>query len=102
MGSEIHINPDRIAKHGKELETDIAPKLEAVRKTLNGDGVYNLEGGDFSITCTMAAMAYPGALQFMFEDMETHVQMVQGFARGVGTTAKNYQSSEDASTVKKV
>ncbi|HEV7935730.1 MAG TPA: hypothetical protein VGP70_25875 [Actinomadura sp.] len=100
MGTDLHINSQRIAKHGDELKNDIAPKIEKVRETLNADNIYNLEGGDFSITCTMASMAYPGALQFVFEDMETHKQMMDGFVNGIGTTAKTYQAAEDANKVK--
>ncbi|GLW65242.1 hypothetical protein Arub01_34860 [Actinomadura rubrobrunea] len=101
MQLTLDINPQRIAQHGKELRSDIIPALEKVTETLNADGVYNLEGGSFSITMTMAAMAYPGALQFAFEDLRTHREMLDRFASGIETTAKNYQAAEENSTVKK-
>lgn len=102
MGNGLEINPDRIAKHGKEIKEQITPALEKIAETLNADNVYNLEGGSFSITMTMAGMAYPGAVQWAFEDIRTHLEMLQGFAQGIETTAKNYDGAETSSTVKTV
>jgi hypothetical protein len=100
VGEQVVFTAGNIKKHADELRKDIAPKLEEIRTTLN-DGA-TIEGGDFSITGTMCSMAYPGALQFAFEDMETHKKMIEDFADKVETTAKNYEGSEQASTLKKV
>jgi hypothetical protein len=100
VSNQINFISSGITKHADELRKNIAPKIEEVRTTLN-DGA-TIEGGDFSITGTMASMGYPGALQFAFEDMATHKEMIDGFAQGVETTAKNYQGSDDASTLKSV
>jgi hypothetical protein len=89
-----------IKKHADELRKDIAPKFEEVRATLN-DGA-TIEGGDFSITGTLASVAYPGALQFAFQDMETHKKMIDDFADKIETGAKNYEGSEQANTLKKL
>lgn len=89
-----------IRKHAEELRKDIAPKFEEIRTTLN-DGA-TIEGGDFSITGTMCSMAYPGALQFAFEDMETHKKMIEDFAEKVETGAMNFAGAEQASTLKQV
>lgn len=99
MSDEIRIHSERIKKHGRDLTTQIVPQIEKARSTLND---INLEGGDFSITGTAASMAYPGALQFAFEDLKTHEDMVKGFAQTVGTSATNWKSAEDHSTVKQV
>ena len=99
MGEQVVFTAGNIKKHADELRKDIAPKFEEIRTTLN-DGA-TIEGGDFSITGTMCSMAYPGALQFAFEDMETHKKMIEDFAGKVETTAKNYAGSEQASTLKK-
>jgi hypothetical protein len=100
MSGEIRFNPDRIRKHAAELTTDIAPKIEAARTKLNADAM--IEGGDFSITGNMASMAYPGALQWAFEDLATHKQMLDEYAKNVETSAKLYQTAEERSTVKQV
>jgi hypothetical protein len=100
VGDQINFLSSGIKKHAEELRKDIAPAFEEVKNALNDSGT--IEGGDFSITGTMASMAYPGALQFAFEDMTTHAKMIEDFADGVETTAKNYQGSEDANTLKQV
>src|SRR5512139_3192333 len=97
MGGQIQVNPGRIAKHGQDIKGDITKQLTNARQTLNTGGTS--EGGDVSITGTMAGMAYPMALKFAYEDLETHLQMLDGFAKGIDTTVKNYQASEDASTI---
>jgi hypothetical protein len=100
MSGEIRFNPDRIKKHAEELRKDIAPKIEEARTKLNDEAM--VEGGDFSITGNMASMAYPGALQFAFEDLTTHQEMLDEFAKNIETSAKNYQAAEQHSTVKQV
>jgi hypothetical protein len=100
MSGEIRFSPDRIRKHATELTKDIVPKLEAARAKLNTDAM--IEGGDFSITGNMASMAYPGALQWAFEDLATHQRMLGEYAKNIETSAKLYQTAEERSTVKKV
>jgi hypothetical protein len=98
MSGEIKFNPDRMRKHADELTKDMVPKLEQARTKLNTDTM--IEGGDFSITGNMASMAYPGALQFAFEDLDTHKQMLSDQATNIQTAAKNYQAAEQASSVR--
>jgi hypothetical protein len=95
----IEINPSRLKRHAEELNNHIVPEVEKARDTLNS---INLEGGDFSITGNACAMAYPGALQFAFDDLKTHEEVIQGFAQTIETTAKNWESAEQYSTVKQV
>lgn len=100
MSGEIRFDPDRIRKHADELNKDFVPKLENARTKLNTDAM--IEGGDFSITGTAAGMAYPGALQFAFEDLATHEKMLGQYATNIESTAKTYQSAEEHSTVQQV
>jgi hypothetical protein len=99
MSNEAYYNPSGIKKHADELRKNIAPKFEEIRTTLNSSG--KIEGGDFSITGTLASVAYPGALQFAFQDMETHGKMIEDFAGKVETTAKTYQAAEEANTLRR-
>ncbi|MBO2454296.1 hypothetical protein J4573_44925 [Actinomadura barringtoniae] len=100
MGNIIQVNPERIEQHGKDIDSNITPELEKVgSETLGGDGVYNLEGGSFSVTCTAASVTYPGAIQFAFQDLRTHLEMLKHFGEGIATTAKNYTAAEQASVV---
>ncbi|TNY35855.1 hypothetical protein [Thermomonospora catenispora] len=100
MGKGIEVNRTHIAKHGRDIETNVKPHLSTAREELNSGGT--IEGGDFSITCTMAAMTYPTALQFAYEDLNTHLQMLDGLVKGIETTVKNYQSAEEHSTIRRV
>lgn len=100
MSGEIKFNPDRMRKHADELTKDMVPKIEKVRTKLNTDAM--IEGGDFSITGTAASVAYPGALQFAFEDLQTHEQMLNGYAQNITRAALGYQSAEEHSSVKQV
>lgn len=100
MSGEIRFVPDRIKKHADELTRDFVPKIEKARTKLNTDAM--LEGGDFSMTGTAAAVAYPGALQFAFEDLATHEQMLGEYAKNIESSAKLYQSAEEHSTVQQV
>ncbi|HEY7487752.1 MAG TPA: hypothetical protein VH912_25090 [Streptosporangiaceae bacterium] len=97
MSGEIRFNPARIRKHADELTKDIAPKIEKARKQLNDDAM--IEGGDFSITGNPASMAYPGALQFVLEDLGTHERMLGEYATNVVASANLYQAAEEHSTV---
>ncbi|WP_246237199.1 hypothetical protein [Actinomadura chibensis] len=100
VGGELKVNPARIDQHGKEITSEIRPALEKARKTLNDNGT--IEGGDFSITGTMASMAYPMGLQFVYEDLNTHLEMLDGFSKNLATAAKNYGGAETSSTIKYV
>ncbi|MEU5876564.1 hypothetical protein [Spirillospora sp. NPDC047279] len=99
MGGELQINSERIAQHGTDLKETFVPQLTKIGEDLSADGIYNLEGGAFSVTCTMASVAYPGAIQFVFEDLKTHIEMLSGYAANIETTAKNYQGAEDGSKI---
>ncbi|GAA2615580.1 hypothetical protein SMC26_25025 [Actinomadura fulvescens] len=90
----LEINTKVIADHAKDLETDVKTHVKKAGDELGKDGVFNLEGGDFSITCTMAAMAYPGGIQFAFEDLKTHLGMLEDFVTNVNATAKRYAAAE--------
>ncbi|MFC6880101.1 MULTISPECIES: hypothetical protein [Actinomadura] len=97
MGSEIKVNPARIAKHGQSVQNEVKDQLQKALTRLNDGGT--VEGGDFSVTGTLASVAYPGGLQFAFEDLHTHLDMLDGFAKGIEITAKNYERSERQSIV---
>ncbi|MFP3965601.1 hypothetical protein SMC26_25055 [Actinomadura fulvescens] len=99
VGGELQIDSQRIAQHGKDLKETFVPALEKIGEDMSKDGVFNLEGGAFSVTCTMASVTYPGAIQFLFEDLKTHIEMLGGYAANIETTAKNYQGAEDGSKV---
>ena len=93
MGSYVRqVNHERIADHADELRKQVLPHLEAAGETLNK--VYNLEGGDFSITCFPAAVAYPGALQFAFETLRRHIDQIAGFADKLDTSAAAWRDTE--------
>ena len=98
--SIIKINPEEIGKHAKEVDGQVKPLIKEAGNKIGGDGTFNLEGGDFSITCTMAAVAYPGGVQFAFEDLKTHLGMVEDFVEKLNTSSKNWSSAEQASTSK--
>ena len=93
MGSYVRqVNHERIADHADELRKQVLPRLEEAGRTLNK--VYDLEGGAFSSTCVAAAVAYPGALQFAFETLRTHLAQVSGFADKLDTTASAWRDIE--------
>jgi hypothetical protein len=97
MGGVLRsINHGRIADHGQEIRHDVASKLEKAGETLNK--VYNLDGGAFSITGTACAVAYPGALQFAFNTLRTHIKQANGFADKLDATARNWQRCEEKNT----
>jgi hypothetical protein len=99
MSGEIRCNPDRIEKHAAELTTDIAPQIEEARGRLNDDAM--VEGGGFSIIGNLASMAYPGALQFAFEDLATHGHMLAEYAKNIESSARLYRTAEERSTIKR-
>lgn len=89
-----HVNHERISEHADELRKQVLPRLDAAGRALNN--VYDLEGGDFSITCAAAAMAYPSALQFAFDTLRTHLEQISGFADKLDRTAVNWRDTEEA------
>lgn len=98
MSGEIRFRLSRMRAHAEELTGDIAPRIEQARARLDYDAV--IEGGDFGITGNAAAMAYPGALQFAFEDLATHERMLAEYAAKIMTSARLYQSAEEHSTIR--
>lgn len=100
MGTQISVNPARIAQHANEVKNTIRAELDKARTELNDKGT--IEGGDFSITATPCALAYPMALQWAFEDLETHLKMLDDYASRLQTTSVNYAKAEAASTIKTV
>lgn len=93
MGSYVrHVNHERIADHATELRKQVLPRLNEAGQLLNK--VYDLEGGDFSITCGAAAVAYPGALQFAFETLRSHLEQISGFADRLDTSAAAWRDTE--------
>ncbi|MEV5824961.1 hypothetical protein AB0L25_05235 [Spirillospora sp. NPDC052242] len=100
MGTQLNVNPARIMQHAREITNTIRPELDKGLQELNGNGT--IEGGDFSLTGTAAAMAYPMALQWAFEDLQTHLEMLDGYASNLETTAQTYGNAETASTIQQV
>ncbi|TYK43709.1 hypothetical protein FXF68_36795 [Actinomadura decatromicini] len=74
--------------------------LDAAKKKLGEDGVANLEGGDFSITLAGAAMGYPIAAQFGFEDVSALKKEADDMAKKLGATALNWHRAEQSNTAK--
>jgi hypothetical protein len=96
----IQIDPDRIAKHGQDVARIKDGNYETARKELNDNGT--VEGGDFSIVGNTASMLYPMGLQFAYETLNSHKDMLADFAKKVDNTAKTYRASEQSSTIKTV
>lgn len=94
-----YADPQRILQHADDLKSDVIPMVKKAGDTLNKDGTYNLEGGDFSIACVAAGSAYPMAIQFAFEDIKMLMKTVQGFAEKVDQAAVTYRKSEQNSTI---
>ncbi|RSN51415.1 hypothetical protein DMH08_30705 [Actinomadura sp. WAC 06369] len=93
---EKKVDPAWIAKHGEDVEKYVCSMLEAARNAINADGVYNLEGGDFSITLSLASAAYPIAAQFGFEDTEALKKEADEMARRLAVTAQRWHETEQA------
>ncbi|GGV19768.1 MULTISPECIES: hypothetical protein [Actinomadura] len=93
-------DPQRIALHGKDITDQVVPRLQKAGDTLNTDGTFNLEGGDFSVTCVGASTAYPIAVQFGFEDIKLLMDTAQSMAEKINTAAKRYGNAEQANTQK--
>jgi hypothetical protein len=100
VGDQIQIDVRRISQHGQDIRTNVRQPLSKAREALNAGGT--VEGGDFGITGTAAGVTYPTALQFAYEDLRTHLRMLDGLAEGVESAARTYRAAEEASTVRKV
>ena len=87
-------DPRRIMQHADDIEAEVVPKIKQAGDTLNKDGTYNLEGGDFSITCIAAGSAYPIALQFAFEDIKMLMSTAKSYAKKVETAGRMYAKAE--------
>ncbi|WP_119731410.1 hypothetical protein [Thermomonospora amylolytica] len=96
--SEIEFRTQQIDKLSGALKNEVAPKFDEALKTIDGDGT--IEGGDFSIVGTVAAMSYPIGLQYAFQDLATHKRQVEKYADAAAASAKNFQKSEDNSKIK--
>ena len=90
--------PSQMRAHAKEVSGPLTKKLETTLDAINEK--CTLEGGDFSITGTPSAVCYPGALQFAFEDLKTHMTILGKLAEGVEACAENYKKSEEFSSAK--
>lgn len=97
--SQKYADPKRIVQHAGDLRRDVISKVKKAGDTLTKDGTYNLEGGDFSITCAAAAAAYPLAVQFAFEDIKMLMTTAKRFAEKVEKAADVYQKADSNSTV---
>ncbi|MFC6880089.1 MULTISPECIES: hypothetical protein [Actinomadura] len=89
-------DPKRIALHGKDITDQVVPAVRKAGDELGKSGVYDLEGGDFSITCSAAAAAYPIAVQFAFEDLKSELQAIRTLAAQVDRAATTYGDAEAA------
>ncbi|ACZ00428.1 MULTISPECIES: hypothetical protein [Thermomonospora] len=100
MGNpELEFRTGNIKKLSGDLKNTVAPKFDQAMKHIDGDGT--IEGGDFSIVGTVAAMSYPIGLQYAFQDLATHKRQVEKYADAVAASAENYRKSEESSTVKR-
>lgn len=100
MGNEKHVDPKWIATHSTDIENYVVTMVEAARTVINGDGVFNLEGGDFSITLSGAAAGYPTAAQFAFQNVEALKKDGHEMVKKLVVTARNYANSEQANAGK--
>jgi hypothetical protein len=100
MSGEITFIPNGSKNHADELTKDFVSKIENARTRLNADA--KIENGDFSITGNAASLAYPRALQFAFEDLATHEQMLGEHATNIECAARLSQGAAEHSTVKQV
>lgn len=89
-----HADPKRIAQHADDLDKDVIPLIKKAGDTLNKDGTYNLEGGDFSPACLTVAGAYPISVQFAFEDIKMLMSTAKDYAARIDKTAETYRNSE--------
>lgn len=94
MGLEKQVDPKRIELHGQDVKEYVARMINAAGEAINGDGVHNLEGGDFSITCTLASAAYPVAVQFAFSDIKALEKEAEEMAQKLGSAALTYTKAE--------
>lgn len=97
---DVRVDPNGIKMHGKMVEDRVVTLVDAAKKKLAEDGVANLEGGDFSITLFGAAMGYPIAAQFAFEDTGALKKEADEMARKLGATALTWHKAEESNTAK--
>ncbi|TDD80509.1 hypothetical protein E1293_20570 [Actinomadura darangshiensis] len=96
----VRVDPHGIKMHGQMVEDRVVTLLDAAKKKLGEDGVANLEGGDFSITLFGAAMGYPIAAQFAFEDVSAQKKEADEMAKKLGETALTWHQAEQSNTAK--
>ncbi|MFV2173222.1 hypothetical protein ACFHW2_21005 [Actinomadura sp. LOL_016] len=94
MGEPKQADPRRISQHSQDLNNEVVPHLKKAGDTINGDGVYNLEGSDFSPACIAASAAYPISVQFAFEDVKMLMSTVKGYSEKIVKAADNYKKTE--------
>ncbi|WP_026404412.1 hypothetical protein [Actinomadura rifamycini] len=95
------VNPERIDKHGADLSATVIPKIDNAGKMLSESGVYDLEGGDFSIICLHASVAYPLAVQFAFEDLKAQKRVAESYVERLSKTAATYGTAEEKNKLKR-
>lgn len=95
------VNPERINKHGQDLSSTVIPKIDHAGKLLSEPGVYDLEGGDFSIVCLQASVAYPMAVQFAFEDLKAQKRVAESYVERLAKTASTYGTANEKSTIRR-
>ncbi|GGV19791.1 hypothetical protein GCM10010182_46930 [Actinomadura cremea] len=95
------VNPERIDKHGKDLSQTVIPKIDNAGRLLSEPGVYDLEGGDFSIICLHASVAYPMAVQFAFEDLKAQKRVAESYVERLAKTASTYGTANEKSTIRR-
>ncbi|TDD28096.1 hypothetical protein E1287_33395 [Actinomadura sp. KC06] len=88
-------DPKRIKQHAGDLRSDVIPMIKKAGDTLTKDGNYNLEGGDFSMTCTPMAPACPMAIQFAFEDVKMLMTTAKNYAEKIERAAGIYGQTEE-------
>ncbi|MFI0486672.1 hypothetical protein [Actinomadura sp. 9N215] len=93
-GQPKQADPQRIKQHAGDIRSDVIPLVKKAGDTLTKDGNYNLEGGDFSITCTSMALAYPIAIQFAFEDVKMLMTTAKDYAEKIERAAGIYRQSD--------
>ncbi|TMQ98306.1 hypothetical protein ETD83_19305 [Actinomadura soli] len=93
------VDVQKLQDHSKEVNFIAEDNLKAAAKILNAGGVFDLEGGDFSVTCAAASAAYPMAVQFAFEDIKLEARTAVSFAERIRRAAMNYGEADDAANV---
>ncbi|MFI6519932.1 hypothetical protein ACIBF1_30565 [Spirillospora sp. NPDC050679] len=100
MTTPKQADPQRIRQHADDLRAEVIPMVKKAGDTLNKDGTYNLEGGDFSVTCFPTGSAYPIALQFAFEDIKMLMGTVKSYSEKIEKAGVGYLKAEQNNTVR--